>query len=100
MLSLSRHGQSLAHTRSSSENARVRPCCPFKSEVPLILIGASRAPIAGPGAASVIIRWMVTFDPVRGLRHIAKMVAAVMKIEAGSIWAVARIEGVEAPDTW
>ena len=68
--------------------------------VPLILIGASPAPIAGSGAASVIIRWMVTFDPVRGLRHIAKMVAAVMKIEAGSLWAVARIEGVEAPDTW
>jgi hypothetical protein len=43
---------------------------------------------------------MVTFDPVRGLRHIAKMVAAVMKIEAGSLWAVARIEGVEVPDSW
>jgi hypothetical protein len=43
---------------------------------------------------------MVTFDPVRGLRHIAKTVAAVMKIEAGSLWAVARIEGVEVPDSW
>ena len=29
-----------------------------------------------------------------------EMVAAVMKIEAGSLWAVARIEGVEAPDSW
>jgi hypothetical protein len=43
---------------------------------------------------------MVTFDPVRGLRHIAMMVAAVMKIEEGSLWAVAGIEVVDAPDSW
>ena len=43
---------------------------------------------------------MVTFDPVRGLRHIVMMVVTVFKIEAGSLWAVERMEGVEAPASW
>jgi hypothetical protein len=43
---------------------------------------------------------MVTFDPVRGLRHIVMMVVAVFKIEAGSLWAVEQIEGVEVLDSW
>jgi hypothetical protein len=30
----------------------------------------------------------------------AMMVAAVIKVEAGSLWAVQRIEGVEVPDPW
>jgi hypothetical protein len=43
---------------------------------------------------------MVTFDPVPELLHIAMMGAAVIKVEAGSLWAVQKIEGVEVPDPW
>ena len=67
---------------------------------PLIPTGASPAQIAGSGKVTLMIGQIVTFDPVRGGHHTTIMKAAVINIEAGSLWAVERTKGAETLDSW